>query len=110
MLLSGNTMQVMRLSLKISLATLLAISVVLVASGYYSVHREMALLQTDVLNDHRTLGRAIALATSAAAERTDPASAKAILAEMNARESHVDLRWVADAHAPPDGSPMSTNI
>ena len=74
-------MHLMRLSLKISLATVLAISVVLLASGYYSVHRETRLLQADVMADHRTLGRAIAVATSAAAAHNDPERAKAILDE-----------------------------
>jgi two-component system NtrC family sensor kinase len=96
----------MRLSLKISAATALGICLVLIVHGYTRVNREVSLYESDVQNDHRLLGRAVAIMASAAAERVGPDHALEIVDDLNFRESRVEIRWLPDPAAP--GTAKST--
>jgi signal transduction histidine kinase len=90
-----------RLSLKISAATALGICLVLIVHGYTRVNREVWLYESDVQNDHRLLGRAVAIMASAAAERVGSERALEIVDDLNFRESRVEIRWLPDSSAPP---------
>jgi signal transduction histidine kinase len=90
-----------RLSLKISAATALAICAVLIAYGYTRVSREISLYESDVESDHRLLGRAVAIIASAATDRVGAERALEIVADLNFRESRVEIKWVSDPSAPP---------
>src|SRR5690349_20798108 len=98
----------MRLSLKLSLATAVAIGAVLIGHGYLLTQREIELVGSDLLRDHQTLGHALSLAATAAAERAGPDRALEMIEDVNRRRSGIDIRW--QPGTPSRGQPRADGL
>jgi two-component system NtrC family sensor kinase len=88
----------MRLTVKLGLATALSITTV---AGFFAVdrvNRELAMLEEDTRRDHRTFGRALALAAQVVAQRHGFDEAKKVVAATNAMEAGILIEFVEGSH------------
>jgi two-component system NtrC family sensor kinase len=86
----------MRLALKFTIAFLAGMCLVLAVYGYSISRREIAAYTTDMKQDHRILGCALALAVSRAWEHAGEAAALQLIRQANTNESsnQMNVRWV----------------
>ena len=90
----------MKLVRKLTLALVLGISAVLVVNGWFRVRREVALFESDRVRDHKLIGLALGAAIVAVWRVDGEAQARATIAQANAREDKVRIRWVGLAALP----------
>ncbi|MCB9686838.1 MAG: HAMP domain-containing histidine kinase [Alphaproteobacteria bacterium] len=84
----------MRLSWKINLGLMLAISTVLVFQAHQRLGREVALFENDVRRDHHVMGRALRNAVEDAMEDAGPAAAIDLVRRLDARDDGLRIRYV----------------
>ncbi|HEU0032609.1 MAG TPA: ATP-binding protein [Kofleriaceae bacterium] len=98
----------MRLSTKLVLGISTVIVTITLVNAIARIHREAQLFETDIERDNRTLGRAIARAVEHAWPSSGEAGARSLIADADAQEADVHLRWVwLDA---PAGDPSAPAV
>ena len=96
----------MRLTLKLTLATLLGVLLVVAGYTYVTARREVAQFDRDNRAHHQVLGSALAAAFASAWTAGGMSNARAMLESANANQATVRIRWVSldgldPATAPP---------
>jgi signal transduction histidine kinase len=100
----------MRLTLKLTLATLLGVLLVVAGYSYATFKRQVAQFDRDNRAHHLVLGQSLAAAFASAWEAGGMNNALAMLASANANQTTVRIRWVSlegrnAATAPPFALP-----
>jgi two-component system, NtrC family, sensor kinase len=90
----------MKLSHKLTVAITLGMTAVAAGFGYTRVTRETRLFHTDAARDDGNLGRALAIAASAVADRRGVDQALELISDANVRESRILIRWVPGGPRP----------
>ncbi|MBN8617120.1 MAG: HAMP domain-containing histidine kinase [Deltaproteobacteria bacterium] len=84
----------MRITLKLSLAVGLCILGILGANAMWRIQAEGALVRADIRRDHDVLGRVLSTGVELLLERGDLERANELVSAVNARESHMQIRWL----------------
>ena len=84
----------MRLTLKFTIAFLLALSAVLATYGWSVYRREAAQFQTDMRRDNQLIGRVVAAEIRKTWEIAGEAAALKLVEQANRSESTVRIRWI----------------
>ncbi|HLL85121.1 MAG TPA: HAMP domain-containing sensor histidine kinase [Longimicrobium sp.] len=100
----------MRLTLKLTLATLIGVLLVVAGYSYATFKRQVAQFDHDNRAHHQVLGRSLAAAFASAWEAGGMSNALRMLASANANQTTVRIRWVSlngldPATAPPFALP-----
>jgi len=92
----------MKLSRKLTLMLMAGMGVVLGVNAWVRLEREFSLFETDVIRDHRVMGRGLRAAITEIWIQDGEARALDLLERTNVRESEVVIRWVWLDAAPGD--------
>ena len=87
----------MKLSLKLTAALIVAVSLVLAGYAVTRIQRQIELFETDMSTDHQAFGRALSNAAAEVARHDGDARALELIEDANVRESGIDIRWVDEA-------------
>ncbi len=85
----------MRLTRKLVLGLVLGILLVHSASAVVRVRREIRLLEGDIARDEQVLAHALGLAVERTWSESGERAALDLVEHANARESHIEIRWVS---------------
>lgn len=89
----------MRLTRKLIFAIGLGICVILAINAWFRVELDRTRYETDIVDDHRILARALAQGVELLTITESELLASEIVEAVNARESNITVRWVHDAYA-----------
>jgi signal transduction histidine kinase len=84
----------MKLARKLILATLAGIALVLAASAYFRITRELELFERDMIMDHAVLARTLAGAMARVWEEKGRDEALSLLANVSTPDGRFRVRWV----------------
>jgi two-component system NtrC family sensor kinase len=84
----------MRLARKLTIALLLGICAVLAVVAYDRVRREIALFESDIERDLRTMGKELEAAVTTLWDAVGKERALAFVEEVNDHKTHVTARWI----------------
>lgn len=96
----------MRIARKLTLALVVAVSVVLGVHGFLSARRELAFFESESRREARVMGRALTAVVREIWRTQGEARAHELLAEANEREESVNFRFVDLTGHDPQSAPM----
>jgi signal transduction histidine kinase len=88
----------MKLTLKLTVALIVAVTLVLTGYAVTRVQRQLELFETDMSSDHRAFARALANASEEVSRRYGDDAALALIEDANVRESGIDIRWLDERY------------
>ncbi|MBN8613520.1 MAG: HAMP domain-containing histidine kinase [Deltaproteobacteria bacterium] len=97
----------MKLTWKLCLAVGLGVLAVLAAHAALRVHRDIGRFRQSVRDNHRTIGLVLSAAIEEVAARDGEDRARSLVAEVDRRQSEMEIHWVAEIDGDPVGETMA---